>query len=369
MTRSICGLAAVVVSLSFAAAASAGPANVTVRVEGQARTLVPEVRVATDASAVSKSGKPGESCSGTSVAGALEKATAGDWGGSWSADFDTYFVDTIKGEKHGGDPDYWTFWVNHKAATQGICQVELQEGDDVLFFLDYCDFDPNTFACRNEPVLPLDLRVPASARRGDTVTGTVVRYEASGEAKPIAGARVTGPGYDATTGPDGTLRIFLPSAGELRFRAERSNAARSATEVICVSEGTDGSCGTPDRRPPLGRIDGIPEGWRYDLRRGPRELRGTVGPDVSGLREVKLRLTRRVPGPRCSYFSGRRERFRPARCGFGRYFRIGDRADWSYLLPARLPAGRYALDVVAIDKAGNRDPLHRGRNRKVFWVG
>ena len=40
----------------------------------------------------------------------------------------------------------------------------------------------------------------------------------------------------------------------------------------------------------------------------------------------------------CRYFSGRMERFRRTRCGTGAYFAIGDRADWSYLLPARLGA-------------------------------
>ena len=50
------------------------------------------------------------------------------------------------------------------------------------------------------------------------------------------------------------------------------------------------------------------------------------------------------------------------------YFRIGDRQDWSYLLPRRLGPGRYVLDAVAIDKAGNREALARGRNRVVFFV-
>ena len=49
-------------------------------------------------------------------------------------------------------------------------------------------------------------------------------------------------------------------------------------------------------------------------------------------------------------------------------FSIGDRADWSYLLPKRLGKGRYVLDVIAVDKLGNRDALARGRNRVVFFV-
>jgi hypothetical protein len=82
---------------------------------------------------------------------------------------------------------------------------------------------------------------------------------------------------------------------------------------------------------------------------------------------VKLRLTRRHRG-RCWYFSPKSDGFRRTRCGRAFAFRIGDRADWSYLLPESLGPGRYVLDVVAIDRAFNRDALARGRSRVVFTV-
>ena len=87
----------------------------------------------------------------------------------------------------------------------------------------------------------------------------------------------------------------------------------------------------------------LQSGAVFSRRRAPRLLRGTVAADPSGLLAVKLRLTRRV-GKKCSYFSGSRERFRPMRCGRGSFFKIGDRADWSYLLPKRLGRGRYVLE-------------------------
>ena len=65
---------------------------------------------------------------------------------------------------------------------------------------------------------------------------------------------------------------------------------------------------------------------------------------------------------------GLHQRFRNSRCGRRVNFKIGDRADWSYLLPKRLGKGRYVLDAIAVDKAGNRDTLARGRNRVVFFV-
>jgi hypothetical protein len=120
-----------------------------------------------------------------------------------------------------------------------------------------------------------------------------------------------------------------------------------------------------DRTPPAARLAGFTDHQVFT--RGPRELRGSFAADPSGIKAVKLRLTKRV-GKRCWYFSGRSEAFRGTRCGRGTYFTIGDRAEWSYLLPARLGPGRYVLDAVAIDGAGNRTPLARGSTRVVFTV-
>ena len=61
----------------------------------------------------------------------------------------------------------------------------------------------------------------------------------------------------------------------------------------------------------------------------------------------------RKRGDRCWTFDGASERFERHRCGGRDSFRIGDRADWSYLLPARLRRGRYTIRATAIDKAGN----------------
>ena len=120
----------------------------------------------------------------------------------------------------------------------------------------------------------------------------------------------------------------------------------------------------PDRTAPTATLTGLRD--KQTLRRGPRELRGSFA-DPSGVKAVKLRLTKRL-GKKCWYFSGKTERFRGTKCGRGSYFAIGDEADWSYLLPARLGKGRYVLDAIAIDGAGNRTPLQRGTTRVVFTV-
>jgi hypothetical protein len=375
------GLAAGLVVVALVTAAptvAAGPANVTMRIEGVPSTVLEESGLRTTLTPVNKSGKPGEECTGTSVAGALEQAIAGDWGGNWFAGFG-YSVERIRQESHPFDDpngDYWTFWVNDRFSQTGICQTELQEGDSVLFFVDRCVYDPVKQECSNDPVLPLELRAPANGRTDVAAEVTVVSHDGKGGTALVKDARVTGPGVDAVTDGDGRAAVRFGQAGRVRLKAAKAGYARSAAEEVCVAAGADGTCGTsatpqpvaaPDKLAPVTLISGIRDGQRFARKRAPRALRGSVRPDPSGLRAVKLSLTR-SRGGECSWWSRTRERFRGTQCGRRAYFRIGDREQWSYLLPRRLRPGRYVLDAVAIDKAGNRDPLVRGRNRVVFLV-
>jgi hypothetical protein len=359
--------------LAAAPAAVAAPANVTIRIEGKPKTIVEEQQLRTTLQPVSKNGNP--PCTGTSVAGALEQAVAGDWDGDYFSP--TYFVERIRDEAYpfGATPDGWTYWVNNREPAVGMCEFELQEGDQVLFLVARCEFDGS--GCANPPVLPLELRVPATGRTDASATATVVRYAKDGSAGPVEGATIAGDGVSVTTGADGTAQLRYPRAGTVRLKAEKAGFARSAAEVVTVADpgsgppaapgGATGPTAIADTVAPAGRILGIRDGRRFSRKRAPRTLRGTVAPDPSGLRAVKLSLTRSHRG-RCQLYSPSRERFRPARCGRRVNFRIGDRQDWSYLLPSRLGPGRYVLDVVAVDKLGNRDVLARGRSRVVFFV-
>jgi hypothetical protein len=357
-------------------AAAAGPGDVTLRVEGVSSTVVEEMSVRTVAGSFDKQRSnpddPNEGCSNTSAGGALDQGTAGDWDGPWYS-FGSYAVERIRGESHPfSGNDYYSLWVNNRAVTTSLCDAELQQGDEVLFFVDRCESTgPPDFLCKNDPVLPLGLQAPATGRTDAASTVTVVRYDAQGQAKPVAGARVTGPGVDATTGGDGRTLVTFGQSGPVRLKASADGYARSAPETVAVSAPGQPAAAPPvalaDTAAPVARIVGLREGQRFTRRRAPRTLRGSVAPDPSGLRAVKLSLTRSYGG-RCLLYSPTRERFRRSRCGRRVNFSIGDRQDWSYLLPGRLGKGRYVLDVIAVDKAGNRDQLARGRNRVVFFV-
>jgi len=182
--------------------------------------------------------------------------------------------------------------------------------------------------------------------------------------EPAAGATVTAAGQTVTTGADGSAQLTFPATGPVSIAASKAGRVRTAA-ITCVTNGADGNCGTQlpagavlgtgtsgDRTAPFASFARLTYLRVYNRKRGPRELAGSVTPDPSGLKEVRLSIMRRVGG-RCWAFDGATERFERHRCGGWSSFRIGDRAAWSYLLPRRLPKGRYVIRVAAIDRAGN----------------
>ena len=348
-------LAALCVTMLLASPARA--ANVTVRVEGDGQTLVPRTLVTTTSAPV---GKGGQNCLGTSALGALDRATAGDWGGTYFDDFSSWFVETIRGETHASTQQgYWALYINHAASSLGICGAELQEGDAVLIA-------PDTAG----PVLRLS-GLPATAAPGASVTVRVDAYSppvypaTDTTLSPAAGTTISFGGATTTTAADGTAQLTFTGAGVRTVQATKPGHVRSTTESVCLTDGADGSCGTPlpagsvlgtgdanDRTAPFASFSRLTFLKVFGRKRAPRKLTGSVTPDPSGLKEVRLSIMRRVGG-RCSAFDGASERFRRGRCGAWRSFSIGDRAAWSYLLPKRLPRGRYAIRAVAVDNAGN----------------
>jgi hypothetical protein len=377
----------VTLALAGAPAALAG-VPVTVRVEGLNQTLLPPTQVTTDAAtSVVKDGNKEHSCSGLTAAGALEFATAGNWGGEWFEGFHGYSVETILGETHAFEPAaaanyFWSFWLDNKAASTGICEGELQAGQSVLFFPECFS---ETGACPAPPN-PLGVSAPAVAQRGAPIAATVTSYDnAGGAASPAVGAVVSGGGASATTDSAGHATLAIPQTGNIQLQVTAPGSVRTET-TVCVHDGNDGTCGTtslsgsPSSAASGGvagvvysgpyaivaRATGIADGHVYPRGRGPKLLSGTIATHTS-VASVALRLRRSHRG-RCFAYDGVAERFKRARCGTGRFFAVGPTPSFSYLLPAALPAGRYVLDVQATDAAGNRTTLARGTSRIVFYV-
>jgi Domain of unknown function (DUF4430) len=347
MSRRIIGaLAGALVATSLAApvAQAGAPARVSVRVEAPGRTLA-DATLTTRRAPVAPDGT--DACSGTSAGGALWQATQGSWSGSWFDSFGDYAVDAIAGVRAPADfSAYWAFWLNGRMATKGVCGTELQNGDDVLEFL--CTSTPDFSSCTN---LPLELRVLRPYRGSMEVA--VVRLDGNGGSAPLAGATVRGGTHPVATAGDGTVRVTLRE-GQSTLRATHAGNVPSA-RLHCHHGAHGAGCGSRDRTPPTLKLVGLADGRTFAAAQAPRTLHG-VARDPEGA-TVALRLTRRAGG-RCSRFDAGRGAFRPCAKAPRAPFAAGDRARWSFLLPARLAPGRYRLDAIATDGAGNRRVLH-----------
>ncbi|HEX3518250.1 MAG TPA: DUF4430 domain-containing protein [Solirubrobacteraceae bacterium] len=379
-------LAVCIASVGFASFSSAalatGPATVTVRVEGAAATVLAPTQVTTSQAPVVKEG---HSCSGTSAAGALQLATSGNWSGKFYEE-GGFFVETIEGDSYVNSPDgYWTFWLDNKPATKGICQTELEPGDSVLFF-------PECFGECPAPPNPLGIEAPPVAEVGKPVTVAVASYaNATGARSPAVGAEVSYEGTSAKTDSSGNATLSFAKAGSVLVGVSEAQSVRTET-TICVHAEDDGGCGTqlvssptagssgtssaggsaPPASPYKGSyalvasVKGVLSGHVYRRGTAPRVLAGTVLAHTA-VTAVSLRLRREYRG-RCSAFDGATERFRRARCGSGAFFNVSGNGVFSYQLPAALAPGRYVLDIEASDAAGNRTTLARGSSRIVFYV-
>lgn len=355
-------IAALVASALLAAPAVAAPGDVAVRVEGSSQTLLPRTVVRTTDAPVGKPGQP--TCAGTSALGALDRATNGNWDGPYDPGFASYNVQTLMGETHvDATSSYWAFWVNYTYASAGVCGQQTQQGDDLLFV-------PECYAAGCTPARPLRITgLPARVAPGTPVTVKVVQYSppvypaTQTTSAPAPGATVSGGGASAATGSGGTAVLTFPQPGAFLVKARKPGSVVSAGERVtvaakpvvappCHTSGTDGLCGTKDSEAPVASIAGLENGKVFKRRRAPRKIEGSVTADPSGLLSVRLSILRKR-GHRCWAFNGATERFKRHRCRGSRSFRIGDRAEWSYLLPKRLGKGRYKIRAVAIDKAGN----------------
>jgi hypothetical protein len=133
-----------------------------------------------------------------------------------------------------------TFWYlkrNHEEATVGADQLEVSNGDEILFYL-----APDAFPAPNPK--ELELEAPARARPGEPFSVRVVQhgcvtdpntFEVTCDTVPAAGVAIAGAPKATTTGPDGTATIAA-GAGRLGLTAARAGDIQSKTLEVCLDE-------------------------------------------------------------------------------------------------------------------------------------
>jgi hypothetical protein len=356
-------------------------------VEGLTETLVPPTLVTTTTEPVVKDGVPAHSCPGTSAVGALQLATGGNWSGPWEEKFKQYEISSIAGESHPFFSGlYWNVVINHAQSERGACEIEMETGDELLLY-------PCSEAA---PECPSPLGVTAnqtSANVGEPVKFSVNRYNRTGEGSLIRGATVDGGGASATTDSEGKASLTFSTPGLYAVHVTAPELVRTET-TICVHASNSSVCGpqtasgsptssgstsagaggasnffSPPYKGPyaiVAKATNLIEKHVYSRKDAPRVLAGTVQAHTA-VASVSLRLRREYKG-RCYAYDGKREEFGRARCGTGSYFKVSTEPSFSYLLPSALAPGRYVLDIVAADAAGNRTSLARGTSRTVFYV-
>jgi hypothetical protein len=388
--------AACLLVLALASSAfSAESAQVSVRVEGLTETKLLPTQVKLNGAPVVKDGNPEHACPVNSALAALEIATGGNWSGPWNSKFKQYELFTIEGETHLFEPEasanyFWSFWLNEKESEIGACEALVNPGDRVLFVVGCFGK-----ACPEPAPTPLGIEAPSSANVGEPVAVTIKRFSATGVATEVPGATIAGASAPVTTDPLGHATVTFGQAGTAILRVSAPASIRTEAE-ICVHNGNDGTCGTsvPAAKPSapsvqqslvaapytgpyavVARATGPIDGHSYTRRNAPMVLGGIVTAHT-GVKSVSIELWRWHRG-RCYAYDGLRERFLPAACARGGYFKIpsastffkvSSTSSFSYLLPSALGAGEYVLDIQATDAAGNRTTLARGTSRVRFYV-
>ena len=222
----LCAVVVLAVLASCSAALASGP-KVTVRVEGKNRTLLAPTQVSTPSGSIKKGGAPSGLCPGASAAGALDAATHHRWSASFSTKYQALFLTAIFGERYGSTAStYWGVWVNDRYASSGICGIQPQRGQQLLFAAVPITGNP----------YPLGLHGPRHVTRGHSYTVKVVYYNAKGVAKPLAGVRVRGAGGNAVSNQRGIVSLTASKTGRISLQASCAGYIRSAPVSLTVQK-------------------------------------------------------------------------------------------------------------------------------------
>lgn len=384
-------LASLAVCLTLAALPAAAdaipgtPATVKVRVEGfGGKTVLPQTEVTTTTAPVPVEGG---TCSGTSAGGALYDAVHGVWHAKLASfGIEVLGIDGVELPSFGGSNyAYWAVWLNNEFATEGACEAQVSNGADIVFEGQCFAEGPECAGSASAPDHFLTATAPSTRilNVGEAASVKIASLStASGSAEPSlpAGVQLSAGILTATPGAGGVAALKFDTPGTYTLQASAPDSVPSDPYEICVHNGNDGKCGTatPTIAPTIAvapykgpfalvaSTSTLQEGHVYALGKAPRVLAGTVLAH-STVSSVSLELRRELKG-RCYSYDGVKERFQKTRCWTAKPFVVSSSGTFTYQLPAALAPGRYVLDILANDTAGNHTTLARGTSRLVFYV-
>ena len=255
LRRTALPLALVALALAAAPAAFAVPVTVNLRVEGVSDTIF-DGQVVTDAHrTTTPTDGVARPCDGTTSGGAPTPTAIGAlddgsksvgfaWDAKWDSGFGDYYPFLQIGSEAIDSSHYLAFYLNWVYADLGGCSQSVKQGDDVLFA--HSNFSQSKV---------LRLSGPTTATTGESVIVHVEEFDGL-KGTPASGASVRG----ATTGADGSATLSFPEKGIYRLKAERADAVRSNSVVLCVDPPGAAPCtstdtGAPSVEPGFGATD------------------------------------------------------------------------------------------------------------------
>ncbi|KAF8957466.1 hypothetical protein BDZ97DRAFT_1669955 [Flammula alnicola] len=151
---------------------------------------------------------PGPTC--TAALDDMANAHGFTWDGTYNSTLDDIMITTIGGETAAPNSTFWQLALNFTRADRGGGQLQIRNGDSVLWALVSTTVDKS----------PLKLKGPRSAVLNTAFTVTVINGE---NRQPISGATVSG----STTNNNGEATITLTTVGTHTLKAQHANHARS----------------------------------------------------------------------------------------------------------------------------------------------
>jgi hypothetical protein len=206
---------------------------VNVRVEGLGSTLLPETTVVTRATTIDKDGKPADTCEGDTAAVALQDVTKGAWvAGTFSSGLGYPVIGILGVEYPFTSSYYWSFWINDKPATTGICGATLTKGEHLLFF-PQCSSE-SASSCPGGTFDPAVLKLtgPKTARAGKKIVLSVASLaNLTGKSSPASGVKLSAGGHTVTTGSSGKAKLAFAKAGTYKVVASAADSIRDELTV------------------------------------------------------------------------------------------------------------------------------------------
>ncbi len=261
--------------LAAPAAAQAAPKTVNVRIEGATETLF-EGPVRTEGHEIEPTSEiVARACDGTNggkhaTPGATPTAAAVDamslvgesFSGTWFSGFDDYLI-----ERWGPETSaHWGLVVDETFTSVGGCQIELEEGDRVLWAYDGTKANVHYLTLAAGSAAPSAAVATATVAIGEPLTVTVDSY--AGEEgmhttpQPVDGAKVspvdteehtdfqtvdTASAETVETEAAGKTQVKFAAPGWHRLKATASGALVSNRLDVCVPASGASSCGAlPD---------------------------------------------------------------------------------------------------------------------------